>query len=56
MNITFSHLFFDPTYNFLQSTGHTSPAFNQEIICKIKFLRDKSVNSRNIQVKHNTDD
>jgi len=41
MNITFSHLPFDPTNDFLQSTGHISPALNQKIICEIKLLRDK---------------
>jgi len=41
MNLTFSHLPFDSTNDFFQSTGHTSPALNQKIICKIKLLCDK---------------
>jgi len=42
MNVTFSHLFFAFTNNFLQSAGQTSPALIQKIVCKIKLLRDKS--------------
>jgi len=45
MNLTFSRLPFDSTNNFSQSTGRTSPALNQKIICKIKSLRDKLANS-----------
>ncbi len=41
INIVFSCLSFAFTNDFLHLAGHTSPALNQEINCKIKLRRDK---------------